>query len=90
LSKSARFAPGTDWSYSNTNHVLARLLIENTGRSYAEEMQRRILRPLGLSGKTLTASVTYVDDAALSKAGEYQKVVRMLTKVEFCGGQAAG
>jgi D-alanyl-D-alanine carboxypeptidase len=49
LSKPARFAPGTDWSYSNTNYVLARLLIEKvTGRSYAEEMQRRILRPLGL------------------------------------------
>jgi D-alanyl-D-alanine carboxypeptidase len=49
LSKPARFAPGTDWSYSNTNYVLARLLIEKvTGHSYAEEMQRRILRPLGL------------------------------------------
>jgi D-alanyl-D-alanine carboxypeptidase len=49
LSKPGRFAPGTDWSYSNTNYVLARLLIEKvTGYSYAEEMQRRILRPLGL------------------------------------------
>jgi D-alanyl-D-alanine carboxypeptidase len=51
LSKPARFAPGTDWNYSNTNYVLARLLIEKvTGRSYAEELQRRILRPLGLRG----------------------------------------
>ena len=51
LSKPARFAPGTDWSYSNTNYVLAGLLIEKvTGRSYAEEMRRRIMRPLGLSG----------------------------------------
>jgi len=49
LAKPPRFAPGTDWSYSNTNYVLARLLIENvTGRSYADEVQRRILRPLGL------------------------------------------
>lgn len=49
LARPARFAPGTDWSYSNTNYVLARLLIENvTGRSYADEMQRRILRPLEL------------------------------------------
>jgi CubicO group peptidase (beta-lactamase class C family) len=45
------FEPGTGWSYSNTNYVLARLLIEKvTGRSYAEEMQRLILGPLGLSG----------------------------------------
>ena len=34
LSKPARFEPGTGWSYSNTNYVLARLLIEKvTGRS---------------------------------------------------------
>ncbi|MFF5975678.1 serine hydrolase domain-containing protein [Streptomyces sp. NPDC012769] len=51
LSKPARFAPGADWSYSNTNYVLARLLVEQvTGRPYAEEMHRLILRPLGLSG----------------------------------------
>ncbi|WP_433180482.1 serine hydrolase domain-containing protein [Actinoallomurus sp. CA-150999] len=51
LSKPARFEPGTSWSYSNTNYVLARLLIEKvTGRSLAEEMQRLILGPLGLAG----------------------------------------
>ncbi|MGW0434716.1 serine hydrolase domain-containing protein [Micromonospora sp. NPDC003197] len=51
LSKPPLFAPGTSWNYSNTNYTLAGLLIEQvTGRSYAEEMQRRILRPLGLSG----------------------------------------
>ncbi|MFH8573646.1 serine hydrolase domain-containing protein [Streptomyces sp. NPDC017993] len=51
LSKPARFEPGTDWSYSNTNYVLAKLLIEQvTGSSLAEEMQRLILGPLGLSG----------------------------------------
>lgn len=51
LAKPARFEPGTDWSYSNTNYVLARLLIEKvTGRSLAEEMRRLILGPLGLSG----------------------------------------
>ncbi|MFI6047323.1 serine hydrolase domain-containing protein [Nocardia sp. NPDC051321] len=51
LSKPARFEPGTDWSYSNTNYVLARLVTENvTGRSLAEEMHRLILGPLGLTG----------------------------------------
>ncbi|MEV6769653.1 serine hydrolase domain-containing protein [Nocardia sp. NPDC051030] len=51
LSKRLRFEPGTGWSYSNTNYVLARLLIERvTGRSFPEEMQRLILGPLGLSG----------------------------------------
>ncbi|GGK19422.1 serine hydrolase [Streptomyces camponoticapitis] len=51
LSKPARFEPGTDWSYSNTNYVLVRLLIEKaTDRSYAEEMRRLVLGPLGLTG----------------------------------------
>jgi D-alanyl-D-alanine carboxypeptidase len=51
LSKPARFEPGTGWSYSNTNYVLARLLVEQvTGRPVAEEMRRVILEPLGLSG----------------------------------------
>ncbi|MCK2215290.1 beta-lactamase family protein [Actinomadura sp. ATCC 31491] len=51
LSKPARFEPGTGWSYSNTNYVLARLLIEQvTGRPVAEEMRRLILGPLGLTG----------------------------------------
>lgn len=51
LSKEPRFAPGADWSYSNTNYVLARLLVENvTGDSFAHVMRQRILKPLGLRG----------------------------------------
>ncbi|WP_406210081.1 beta-lactamase family protein [Kitasatospora sp. NBC_01560] len=54
LARPARFEPGAGWSYSNTNYVLARLLIEKvTGRSCAEETQARILGPLGLSGTLL-------------------------------------
>ncbi|MDP9865874.1 MULTISPECIES: serine hydrolase domain-containing protein [Streptosporangium] len=49
LSKGPRFKPGKGWSYSNTNYTLAQILIEKvSGRSIAEEMKRRILRPLGL------------------------------------------
>ncbi|MFI6720669.1 serine hydrolase domain-containing protein [Kribbella sp. NPDC050470] len=49
LSKPPVFAPGTDQRYSNTNYTLALLVIEKvTGHSYADEVQRRILRPLGL------------------------------------------
>jgi D-alanyl-D-alanine carboxypeptidase len=45
------FAPGTAWRYSNTNYVLAGQLIERiTGNSYADEVHRRIVRPLGLAG----------------------------------------
>ncbi|MEV4158838.1 serine hydrolase domain-containing protein [Nonomuraea dietziae] len=63
LSKPARFEPGTDWSYSNTNYVLARLLIEKvTGRTYAEELQRLILGPLGLSGTVAPTSQTEIPE----------------------------
>ncbi|GAA2663824.1 serine hydrolase domain-containing protein [Nonomuraea recticatena] len=63
LSKPSRFEPGTDWSYSNTNYVLARLLIEKvTGRTYAEELQRLILGPLGLSGTVAPTTQTEIPE----------------------------
>ncbi|MFI7702850.1 serine hydrolase domain-containing protein [Nonomuraea sp. NPDC049480] len=59
LSKPARFAPGMDQNYTNTNYTLALLLIEKvTGRSYAEEMQRRILRPLKMRGTMVAGNRT--------------------------------
>ncbi len=59
LSKPARFEPGTDWSYSNTNYVIVRLIIEAiTGRPVAGEMQRLIFEPLGLSEPAQPTSET--------------------------------
>jgi D-alanyl-D-alanine carboxypeptidase len=43
-------APGAAWSYSNTNYILAGLIIERvTGKDAATEIARRIIRPLGLA-----------------------------------------
>ncbi|XVQ11374.1 serine hydrolase domain-containing protein [Spirillospora sp. CA-255316] len=43
------FKPGSQWHYSNTNYILAAMIIERvTGRSYGEEIHRRIVRPLHL------------------------------------------
>ncbi|SDD72991.1 serine hydrolase domain-containing protein [Actinokineospora iranica] len=43
------FAPGTAWGYSNTNYVVAGMLIEKvTGQSYEQAVEDRILRPLRL------------------------------------------
>ncbi|MEN3538728.1 serine hydrolase domain-containing protein [Microbispora sp. ZYX-F-249] len=43
------FPPGTAWNYSDTDYVLLGMVIQRvTGRSYAEEITRRIIRPLGL------------------------------------------
>jgi len=50
LSRPARFEPGTDWSYSNSNYALARLIVEGvSGRPLADEMDRLVLSPLGLT-----------------------------------------
>ena len=43
------FAPGTDYSYSNTNYILLGEAIRNiSGRSWTQEVRRRILDPLNL------------------------------------------
>lgn len=48
------FEPGTGWGYSNTNYVLAGMVVEKaTGRSYAHEVERRIIRPLKLRDTSL-------------------------------------
>ncbi|MFE0374304.1 serine hydrolase domain-containing protein [Streptomyces inhibens] len=42
-------APGAKWGYSNTNYVLAGLIVQKvTGRPLAEEMDRRIIKRIGL------------------------------------------
>lgn len=49
LTRPPLFAPGAGWSYSNTNYVLAGLLVQQvTGRPVGEEITRRIIEPLGL------------------------------------------
>ncbi|MFF4898662.1 serine hydrolase domain-containing protein [Streptomyces sp. NPDC001068] len=48
------FAPGTGWSYSNTNYVLAGMVIKAvTGHSYAREITRRVIEPLHLTGTSV-------------------------------------
>ncbi|GAA1691514.1 serine hydrolase domain-containing protein [Glycomyces endophyticus] len=43
------FEPGTGWGYSNTGYVLLDMIIEEaTGRPWHQEVQTRILDPLGM------------------------------------------
>ncbi|MFE5298606.1 serine hydrolase domain-containing protein [Streptomyces sp. NPDC056632] len=43
------FAPGTAWNYSNTNFVLAGMVVESvTGRPYGKAVENRIVKPLKL------------------------------------------
>lgn len=52
-----RFEPGAEWEYSNTNFVLLGLVIEAaTGNNYADEVESRLLEPLGLDDTYIAGS----------------------------------
>ncbi|WP_326948997.1 beta-lactamase family protein [Amycolatopsis sp. NBC_01307] len=49
LAHPAKFAPGTQWEYSNTNYLLAGLLIERvTERPVQEQITERVIKKAGL------------------------------------------
>ncbi|WP_406000855.1 serine hydrolase domain-containing protein [Streptomyces sp. NBC_00829] len=59
------FEPGAGWRYSNTNYILAGMVVEKaTGRPYGSEIERRILRPLGLRATSLPGT-----DARMPRPG---------------------
>ncbi|MFD4632884.1 serine hydrolase domain-containing protein [Streptomyces sp. NPDC058284] len=48
------FEPGTSWSYSNTNYIVAGMIIKKvTGNAYADEIERRVIEPLHLKSTTV-------------------------------------
>ncbi|MGH8909134.1 MAG: serine hydrolase domain-containing protein [Egibacteraceae bacterium] len=58
VSQPPRFPPGTDWSYSNTNYIVAGLIIEKvTGQPIEEELRARIFHPLKLADTTFPNDV---------------------------------
>jgi D-alanyl-D-alanine carboxypeptidase len=49
LDEEASFAAGEGWEYSDTNYILLGMIIESiTGRTLYEEVESRLLEPLGL------------------------------------------
>ncbi len=53
------FEPGTGWRYSNTNYVVAGMLVEKvTGRPYGVAVEQRVLRPLGLRSTSVPGTRT--------------------------------
>ncbi|MFG2714528.1 serine hydrolase domain-containing protein [Streptomyces goshikiensis] len=45
----AEFGPGEKWAYSNTNYIVAGLIVQKvTGRPLAEEMDERVFKRIGL------------------------------------------
>ncbi|GAA4984282.1 D-alanyl-D-alanine carboxypeptidase [Nonomuraea thailandensis] len=53
--------PGDGFVYSNTGYILAGMIVEKvTGRTLAGEIERRIVRPLGLTGTYLPGRETRI------------------------------
>jgi D-alanyl-D-alanine carboxypeptidase len=62
-----RPAPGSTFEYSNTNYVLAGMLVERvTRRSVEGEITRRVIRPLGMRDTVFPYDTTHVRGRHLS------------------------
>lgn len=71
------FAPGTSWNYSNTNYVVAGMVIQKvTGRSYGEEIRHRIIALLHLTATSVPGTRVTVPQPS-SRA--YSKLARTAT-----------
>ncbi|WED42854.1 serine hydrolase domain-containing protein [Legionella cardiaca] len=71
LEKPLYFSPGTGWHYSNTNYVLAGMVIEKiTGRPIEETITNKIITPLQLTN-TYYLSSLYNDDMLQRMAHGY-------------------
>ncbi|WP_186786205.1 serine hydrolase domain-containing protein [Paenibacillus agilis] len=91
LAEAPLFAPGTNWSYSNTNYILAGLIIKQvTGETYAEQIKKRIIEPLQLNETSIPLSSSYIPDQhARGYFKENGKFIDM-TELNPSWGDAAG
>ncbi|MER5257910.1 serine hydrolase domain-containing protein [Streptomyces sp. NPDC002855] len=78
------FRPGTGWSYSNTGYVLLGMIAEESaGRPWPEQVENRILEPLGmhhtyLSGATSTLRRPHANGYQVFAAGERTDVTEQI------------
>ncbi|MCE6998005.1 beta-lactamase family protein [Saccharothrix sp. S26] len=86
------FEPGTRWSYSNTNYVVAGMLVEKvTGKPYEAAVTQRVLRPLGLRSTSVPG--TRADIAGphahgyIRAAGGVVDITEMNPSVAYAAGE---
>lgn len=81
------FAPGAEYSYSNTNYVALGLILQKaTGQSLADLIQDRIAKPLGLTGTYLAP---YAPDPANTKLADgYEPDAAVIGPLLFPGTPA--
>jgi CubicO group peptidase (beta-lactamase class C family) len=59
------FAPGTQWSYSNTGYVLLGILVgKASGQFYGDFLKERVFRPLGMESTRIISEAEIVRNRA--------------------------
>ncbi|OXM49667.1 serine hydrolase domain-containing protein [Amycolatopsis alba] len=86
------FDPGTRWSYSNTNYVVAGLLAEKlTGRPYEKAVEQRILKPLHLDDTEVPGDNVDINGphahGYVSLAGKPNDITRLNPSVAWAAGE---
>lgn len=82
------FAPGTQWSYSNSGYVLAKEIVARvSGMSFAEFARTRLFEPLGMNA---TAYVPDVLQGGANVALAYQKNGDSWTRFMRLGNERGG
>jgi D-aminopeptidase len=68
--RTLHFAPGTRYSYVNQNfRILADILQDRTGRSFAEHLRTRIFEPAGMASALLAADTSAMPDGTQGYEG---------------------
>jgi D-alanyl-D-alanine carboxypeptidase len=89
--KPQAFAPGTSWAYSNTNYMLAGLIIERaTGHTLADELGRRVLGPLHLRDTSFPVNRSVIAGSHANGAALVQGKLRDVTVLNPSGTWGAG
>jgi D-alanyl-D-alanine carboxypeptidase len=89
--KEQDFAPGTSWAYSNTNYMLAGLIIERaTGHRLADEIGRRVLKPLHLRDTSFPVNRPVMAGSHANGAALVQGKLRDVTVLNPSGTWGAG
>ncbi|WP_051174390.1 serine hydrolase domain-containing protein [Amycolatopsis orientalis] len=86
------FDPGTRWNYSNTNYVVAGLLVEKlTGRPYEKAVEQRILKPLRLGDTELPGDDVDIRGphahGYVTVAGKPNDITRINPSVAWAAGE---
>jgi CubicO group peptidase (beta-lactamase class C family) len=69
------FAPGTQWSYSNTGYVLLGILVHKaSGKFYGDFLAERVFKPLGMSATRVISESDIVKNRAAGYTRESGKL----------------